>query len=134
MDIEQLRHFCIAKKGTTEGFPFDNDTLVIKVMGKMFIMIPLDRWENRQEVCIVKLDPEWALELRDEHEDIIGGFQQGRKPDARYVHAKHWNTVVCNGDVPDVFVQELITHSYDLVVKGLTKKMKEELKNNDTSL
>ena len=129
MDIEQLRHFCIAKKGTSEGFPFDNDTLVIKVMGKMFIMIPLDRWENRQEVCIVKLDPVWALELRDEYEDIIGGFRQGRKPDARYVHAKHWNTIVHNKNLSNEFIETLIDHSYNLVVKGFTKKLREEFDN-----
>ncbi|MFY0630596.1 MAG: MmcQ/YjbR family DNA-binding protein [Flavobacteriaceae bacterium] len=129
MNIEELREYCISKKGVTEHFPFDNDTLVFKVMGKMFIMIPLDRWENGHELSIVKLDPEWALELRDSYEGVIGGFQQGRKPDARYVHAKHWNTIVNNSDISKGFQLELINHSYDLVVKGLTKKIKEELKN-----
>lgn len=126
MNIEQVREYCISKKGTTEEFPFDNDTLVFKVMGKMFIMVPLDRWERREEIIILKFDPEWALELREEYEGIIGGFQQGRKPDARYTRTKHWNTVVNNWDVSDQFVRELIDHSYDLVVKGFTKKLKQE--------
>lgn len=129
MNIEQLREYCISKKGTSEHFPFDNDTLVFKVMGKMFIMIPLDRWENAHEVSIIKLDPEEALELRDNYEGIIGGFQQGRKPDARYVHDKHWNTIENNKDVSPQFLGELIDRSYNLVVKGLTKKLKEELKS-----
>ena len=126
MNIEQLREYCISKKGVTEHFPFDNDTLVFKVMEKMFIMIPLDRWERGQELSIVKLDPEVALTLRDNHEGILGGFQQGRKPDARYVHTKHWNTIENNKDVSNKLHYELIDLSYDLVVKGLTKKVREE--------
>lgn len=77
-------------------------------------------------MAVVKLDPEWALELRESYEGIIGGFQQGRKPDARYTRTKHWNTVINNQDVPDDFVKELIDHSYNLVVSGFTKKMKAE--------
>ena len=129
MNVELLREYCISKKGTTEEFPFDNDTLVFKVMGKMFIMVPLDRWENGHELYVIKLDPEKALELRDSYEGVLGGFQQGRKPDARYVNTKHWNTIENNKDISNEFQLELINHSYDLVVKGLTKKVKEELKN-----
>ena len=129
MNIELLREYCISKKGVTEHFPFDNDTLVFKVMNKMFIMIPLDRWENGHEVSIIKLDPIEALELRDSYEGILGGFQQGQKPDARYVHDKHWNTIENHKDVSPKLLGELIDKSYRLVVKGLTKKLKEELKN-----
>ena len=125
MHIDQLRHYCISKKGTTEEFPFDTDTLVFKVMGKMFVIVPLDRWEQRHEVAVLKLDPEQAMELRESYEGIIGGFQQGRKPDARYTRTKHWNTVINNQDVPDDLVKELIDHSYNLVVNGFTKKLKE---------
>lgn len=126
MHLEQLREYCISKKGTTEEFPFDNDTLVFKVMGKMFVMIPLDRWEEGRQVTIVKTDPEWALELRDEYEGFIGGFQMGRKPDAKYVYAKHWNSIVNQMDVTDDFTRDLIDHSYDLVVQKLTKKVRSE--------
>ena len=129
MNLEQLREYCITKKGTTEEFPFDNDTLVFKVMGKMFVMLPLDRWEQGKEITILKLDPEWALELRESYEGILGGFQQGRKPDARYVRTKHWNTIENYKDVSDDFFKELIDHSYDIVVKGMTKRLQEELKN-----
>jgi predicted DNA-binding protein (MmcQ/YjbR family) len=129
MNIEQLRNYCISKKGVTEHFPFDDDTLVFKVMNKMFIMIPLDRWENRHEVSIVKLDPDEALQLREEYVGILGGFQQGRKLGARYVHDKHWNTIENHKDVSPQFLAELIDRSYNLVVKGLTKKLQAELKN-----
>ena len=126
MNIQELREYCISKKGTTEEFPFDNDTLVFKVMGKMFILVPLDRWERGQELSVVKLDPEWALELRDEYEGIKGGFQMGRSEDAKYVYAKHWNTIENNHDVSDEFQRELIDHSYNAVIKGFTKKLKRE--------
>lgn len=129
MNIEQLREYCISKKGVTEHFPFDNDTLVFKVMNKMFILIPLDRWENGHELCVIKLDPEKALEFRDSYEGILGGFQQGRQPDAKYVNTKHWNTIENHKDVSPKILAELIDHSYNLVIKGLTKKLKEELKN-----
>ena len=126
MNIEELREYCITKKRTTEDFPFDNDTLVFKVMGKMFIMIPLDRWEKGKEVSVLKLDPEWASELIDSYDGILGGFQMGRSPDAKYVFEKHWNTVENHKDISSEFLRELIDHSYEAVVKKFTKKMKAE--------
>lgn len=129
MHIEQLREYCISKKGVTEHFPFDNVTLVFKVMNKMFIMIGLDRWEEREKSIVLKLDPEQALELRASYESFIGGFQQGRKLDARYVNVKHWNTVIMNQEVSDTQVFQLIDAAYAIVVKGLTKKVKAELED-----
>lgn len=120
MNIEQLRNYCITKKGVTEEFPFDFDTLVFKVMGKMFALAPLSRWEQGSETMNLKCDPEWSLELRDEYESINAGF---------HMNKKHWNTIEANKDVSDKFLFELIDHSYNLVVKGLTKKMKAELEN-----
>ena len=126
MNIEELRDYCISKKGTTEEFPFDNDTLVFKVMGKMYIMVPLDRWERGKELFIVKIDPEWSGELKEEYEGILGGFQMGKSDDARYVYAKYWNTVENNKDVSDDFQRELIDHSYHEVIKKFTKKLRKE--------
>lgn len=120
MHIEQLRDYCIAKKGVTEHFPFDEVTLVFKVMGKMFALTGLDRWEKGEEKINLKCDPVKSEELRAEYEGINPGF---------HMNKKHWNTVTLNIDVPDALVRELIDHSYDLVVKGLTKKLKEELKS-----
>lgn len=127
LDLEQLRHYCISKKGTTEELPFNNDTLVFKVMGKMFIMVPLDRWENGRQISIVKTDPNWAVELRESYQGFIGGFQMGKQPDARYVNTRHWNTIVHHSDVSDEFAKELIDHSYHLVIKNLTKKVRDQL-------
>lgn len=129
MHLEQIRTYCISKKATTEEFPFDNDTLVFKVMGKMFVILPLDRWERGEENVVLKLDPEEAITFRDAYEGILGGYQMGRSPEAKYVSVKHWNTVQVRKDVPAQLVTELIDHSYNLIIQGLTKKKKEEFKN-----
>ncbi|PQJ80563.1 MmcQ/YjbR family DNA-binding protein [Polaribacter porphyrae] len=119
MNIEQLRDFCITKKGVTEHFPFDDVTLVFKVMNKMFALSGLDRWERGEESINLKCDPEKSEELRGEYEGINPGFHMSKK---------HWNTITINtSDVSDDLVRELINHSYDLVVSGLTKKAQREL-------
>lgn len=120
MHIEQLREYCIAKKGVTEHFPFDDVTLVFKVMGKMFALVGLNHWEAGETKINLKCDPDWAEELRGEYESVNAGWHMSKK---------HWNTVTLNDDVSDTFAFELIDHSYDMVVKGMTKKLKNELKN-----
>lgn len=119
MHLEQLREFCIQKKGVTEEFPFDEVTLVFKVMGKMFALVSLKKWENGERSLNLKCNPDWAQELRGDYDGVNPGY---------HMNKKHWNTVTLNADVPHGFVLELITHSYDLVVKGLSKKLQEELK------
>ena len=121
MHMEEQRNFCITKKGVTEHFPFDNLTLVFKVMDKMFALSGLDRWERGQESINLKCDPEKSEELRGEYEGINPGF---------HMNKKHWNTVTINtSDVSDHLVKELINHSYHLVVSGLTKKAQKELED-----
>ncbi len=120
MHIDQLRDYCIAKKGVTENFPFDDVTLVFKVMGKMFVLIGLDSWEKEDAKMNLKCNPNWAEELRGEYESVNPGW---------HMNKKHWNTVTLNNDVLDTFAFELIDHSYNLVAKSLTKKIKEELNN-----
>ena len=116
MDIEIYREHCLKKKGVTEGFPFDETTLVFKVMGKMFALISLEP----PHIINLKCDPERAIELREEYSFVREGYHMSKI---------HWNTV----DLPDVtkpnLVKEWIDDSYDLIVAGLTKKKKEELKN-----
>lgn len=119
MHIEQLRDFCMAKKGVTEHFPFDEVTLVFKVMDKMFALTGLDRWERGEESINLKCDPEKASLLRAEYEGIQPGF---------HMNKKHWNTITINkSDVSEELLRELINHSYDSVVKGLPKKAKAAL-------
>jgi predicted DNA-binding protein (MmcQ/YjbR family) len=118
MNIEQLYEFCLSKKGVTETFPFDNDTLVFKVGGKMFALTSLENWEKGTPAINLKCDPEWSLKLRSEYEGIQAGYHMSKK---------HWNTVAINQDIPDKKLIELINHSYELVFASLTKSTREAL-------
>ncbi len=109
MNIEEFRFFCLSKKGVEETFPFDEVTLVFKVMGKMFALTGLDSEEFSVNL---KCDPERAIDLRESHEEITAGW---------HMNKKHWNTVSFEGDLGDAFLKELVEHSYDMVVKGLRK-------------
>ena len=121
MDVAQLRQFCINKKGVTEHFPFDDVTLVFKVMGKMFALTSLEKWEQGVPNINLKCKPEKAIELRAAYIGVQPGW---------HANKKHWNTVAINAsDVSDTLLQELIDHSYAMVVLGLTKKVQVILKN-----
>ncbi len=112
MNIEEFRDYCIAKKGVTEELPFGPDTLVFKVTGKIFALTALDSEIFRVNL---KCDPDYALELREKFDYIVGAF---------HMNKKHWNTV--DGDIASTKqLQELTDHSYDLVVAGFSKKEKE---------
>ena len=115
MNVEEFHAYCMSKKGVEETFPFDEETLVFKVMGKMFALTGLEHAEFRVNL---KCDPDWDLELREQYAAIQPGWHMSKK---------HWNTVYFEEDLEADFLRELIDHSYDLVVKGLPKKIKEEL-------
>ncbi|NKI25276.1 MmcQ/YjbR family DNA-binding protein [Arenibacter sp. 6A1] len=115
MNIEAFREYCIAKKGVTEEFPFDAQTLVFKVMGKMFALAALERLPSQANL---KCDPQRAIELRETYDGtIIPGYHMSKV---------HWNTLYLENLSP-ALVRELIDHSYALVVAGLTKKLQAEL-------
>ncbi|RTY85472.1 MmcQ/YjbR family DNA-binding protein [Flavobacterium sp. RSP15] len=118
MNLETYYEYCHSKKGVTEHFPFDEDTLVFKVGGKMFALSSLSQWEKGQPSVNLKCDPERAQELRAEYEDIQPGFHMSKT---------HWNTVAVNESVADALLKELVDHSYDLVFKSLTKKLQSEI-------
>jgi len=119
MNIEQIRDFCMAKTAVTEHFPFDDVTLVFKVAGKMFLIAPLNKWDKGQDSINLKCDPEYALELRADYESIVGGFHSNKK---------HWNTLYLHqGELKPQLIMSLINHSYDMVVKGMPKKVRERL-------
>ena len=121
MNIEQLRDYCHKKKGVTEDFPFDENTLVFKVLGKMFALFPLEKWEIGEGSVNLKCDPNYAEELRADYDSITAGWHMSKK---------HWNSLyLYKGELQPKLVCELIDHSYDMVVKGMTKKMRQELKS-----
>ncbi len=119
MTIDQFRDYCLSKKATTEHFPFDNDVLVFKVLNKMFALASLKKWEGGDGYMNLKCDPEYALELRESYESIQPGY---------HMHKQQWNSVyIHRGELHHKFILELIDHSYDMIVKGMTKKMRESL-------
>ncbi|AYO57711.1 MmcQ-like protein [Chryseobacterium sp. 6424] len=114
MDANQIIDYCLAKKGVDESFPFDKETLVMKVGGKMFLLMSLDK----QPVSIsVKTDPEWSAELRGQYPQITGAY---------HLNKTYWNSVRCEG-LKQELLTKLIDHSYGLVFSLLTKKVKEEI-------
>ena len=87
----------------------------------MFALTGLNNWEKGDQKINLKCDPDKAEELRATYEGINPGW---------HMNKRLWNTVTINAaDVSDAIVFELIDHSYDLVIRGLTKKTKAELKN-----
>lgn len=114
MNVEEVRSVCIAMKGVSEGFPFDETTLVIKVGGKIFALINLDRNPSVNLKC----DPEKAIDLRERFNAIIPGY---------HMNKTHWNTLILDGSLPDRLIAELIHHSYDLVLASLPKKTQAEV-------
>ncbi|WP_124642199.1 MULTISPECIES: MmcQ/YjbR family DNA-binding protein [Amniculibacterium] len=116
MEAEEIRQYCLSKKGVTESFPFDQDTLVFKVGGKIFLLMAL---ENHPIVFSAKANPDWSEELRERYFQISGAY---------HMNKTHWNSVLCEGLLP-ALILELIDHSYDLVYQSLTKKVKVEIEN-----
>jgi len=114
MNIESYRDFCMNLAGVTESFPFDETTLVFKVMNKMFaITDTMDEFK-----IAIKCDPEMAEYRRARYPSVKPGY---------HLNKKHWNTVVVEGDISDSILQQWILESYNLIVNGLPKKSKEEL-------
>jgi len=114
LNLEELRDHCLNKRGTTEGLPFGEDTLVFKVGGKMFLLISIRSGDSFNAKC----DPERAVELRERHTEVQPGY---------HMNKKMWNTVYMNGSLPNKLLIELIDHSYDLVFKSLPKKIQDDI-------
>jgi len=114
LNIESYREYCLKKQGVTEEFPFDNQTLVFKVMGKMFALTDIDLFSSINLKC----DPENAVQLREQYNEVIPGF---------HMNKKHWNTISMEGILPDKLIEEWIEHSYQLVVAGLPSRTRKDL-------
>ena len=117
MNVEEISEYCLSKKGTSEDFPFDEETLVFKVMGKMFALIPLEKIPLQINL---KCNPEHAVEIRERYEAVQPGY---------HMNKKHWNTILVDGALRNELIYRWIDDSYNLVVKGLRKTEKEILQN-----
>lgn len=118
MNIEEFREYCLSLDHVIEYFPFDEVTLVFKVgyeEGKIFALLSLDA---NPPSANLKCDPERAIELRESYSQIIPGF---------HMNKKHWNTVFIDDGLNHKLLKEMIQHSYDLVYKSLTKKLRDHL-------
>jgi len=122
MNIETIRKYCLKKPVVTEDFPFDENTLVFRVMGKIFLLAAINEIPLRINL---KCDPEKAVELREEYDSVLPGY---------HMNKTHWNTILIDGSVPSQEILNWITDSYMQVVHGLKKQEKERihklLKNN----
>lgn len=126
MTLDYFLTYCLSKPGVTEDYPFEGTSLWLKVAGKLFALANITEMKmDSKEVppfhfINLKCEPEKAIELREEHDEIEPGW---------HMNKKHWNTLYLNGDLKDSLIKELIDHSYNIVVDSLPKKLREELAN-----
>ncbi len=114
MDIEHYRNFCLSLAGVSEGFPFDSQTLVFKVGGKMFSIFDVITFDGISLKCA----PEKAIALREQFREVIPGY---------HLNKNHWNTVNCNGSISDKLLIDWTLDSYNLVLNSLPKRIKNTL-------
>ena len=119
MNIEEIRDYCLAKPGVTEGLPFGEDTLVFKVGEKLFLLTSITHGNQFN----VKCDPELAIELRERYPDVQPGY---------HMNKKHWNTVCTDGILTRKQLCDMIDHSYNLVIKSLSKNVQAEILTNNS--
>ncbi|MGV3630523.1 MAG: MmcQ/YjbR family DNA-binding protein [Bacteroidota bacterium] len=112
MNVESFRDYCLKFPGVTEHFPFDEQTLVFKVYGKMFALCDVEDFTGVNLKC----DPERAVELREQYDAVNPGY---------HMNKTHWNTITANLDVSDELIFDLTKHSYDLIFASLPKKVRE---------
>jgi predicted DNA-binding protein (MmcQ/YjbR family) len=114
MTLDDFRTYCLNKPFVTEGFPFDKNTLVFKVSGKMFVLTDVELFDSVN----LKADPEQAIEQRERYTGVKPGY---------HMNKKHWNTVSVNVDVPDNVIYTMVDDSYRLVYKTIPKNIRNEI-------
>jgi predicted DNA-binding protein (MmcQ/YjbR family) len=114
LDIASFREFCIGQRAATEGFPFGEDTLVFKVMGKMFALVSVKAFER----VSLKVNPEAGAEFRERYPAVTAAY---------HMNKRHWITVRIDGSIPDRLLLEWTQNAYNLVVQGLTRRDKSAL-------
>ena len=115
MEFDELKSYLMGKRGAEMDFPFGFDTMVFKIMGKIFALIPLSDSPLRVNL---KCDPEAALLLRSLYAAVLPGY---------HMNKRHWNTVLLDSTIPEIEIQLMIDQSYDLVLKGLRRTDREKL-------
>ncbi len=113
MHIDEIREYCLSKKEVDECLPFDDETLVFKIMGKIFVLLNI----NKPFSINLKCNPEKAIELRENYDFVTPGY---------HMNKKHWNTIKLDSFVPDKLLKEWIDDSYNIVLKGFSAKRRKE--------
>ncbi len=113
MTREEYREYCLAKKGVTEDFPFDETTVVYKVGGKIFTLAGTDFKRIN-----IKCQPVEAVILRDIYPSVISGY---------HMNKQHWNTVIIDGSIKDELIYRWLDDAYDLVAARLTKSQRQSI-------
>lgn len=116
MELKKLENLLLSKVGSVKEFPFGEDAMVFKVMGKMFALVA---WQENPMRITLKSLPEDAIGYRELYACVKEGY---------YMNKKHWNTITLDGSMSDDILLSMIDESYDLVVSKLTKKEKETLR------
>ncbi|MBD8388662.1 MmcQ/YjbR family DNA-binding protein [Dysgonomonas sp. BGC7] len=116
MNVEELREHCLSIKGSVESISLQvRNILVFKVMGKIFVYIPLEPEDGIFKVYL-KCDPNKSVELREKY--------NGVNPDD--FKTLLWNWITLESDVPNELIKELVNHSVDEVIQKLSKKKRAE--------
>ena len=115
MDSKPLFLYSLRKQGAVEDYPFGPGVIVMKVGGKMFALLAI---KDGQDCISLKCDPGYAEILRQQYESITPGY---------HLNKRHWNTLQIDGSIPEKEVRQFIDHSYDLVVKSLTRENRNQL-------
>lgn len=115
-DFESIQQYCQnLHPEVTAEFPFDSETLTMKIGGKIFCFIPLGRMP---QAISVKGHPEEVLKFKEERQAGFSGA---------YLNSKHWLSIYLNSDITPAEIENLITTSFRLIVNKLTKKKRSEL-------
>lgn len=116
--LNDLKHYCISQLGAEETYPFGPEVIVYKIMGKMFALVQTNIPQDQRPAISLKCDPTFAEILRENYDAIKPGY---------HLNKRHWNTVTCDGTIPDDEIEDMIKDSYRLVVKSLTKAERERV-------
>lgn len=110
IDHKAIEEMLMSLPNVWLDYPFGEDAAVYKIgdkdkgEGKMFAIIA----EGSEPVRLsLKCDPQLAELLREKYETVLPGY---------HLNKKHWNTIICSGQVPLDELKDLIRHSYELVV------------------
>jgi len=102
---KELEDYILSMPNAKLEYPFGEDAAVYKVGEKMFAIVA----EKSDPVRVsLKCDPQLAEILRERYETIVPGY---------HLNKKHWNTIICSGQLTNDEVFDLVRHSYHLVAE-----------------